>query len=193
MRLPLAIFVIAIAIVALTVLAGSWDALPSPGTLKQVLYTDAAALESVGVLMVAWPDIEAKLRAYSEKPTRFTGAFVRGLPGRLRRVGGSFAWQIRRSVLAVSNRYRRRRSQPSRIEGRGAVSFPALGVQGSGSARWSGTVEERLSRVETEVAESPSRWSRDFASLRDARVAFRSFGLPLIIIGICINWWANIA
>ncbi|MCH7863326.1 MAG: hypothetical protein IH998_17110 [Proteobacteria bacterium] len=92
-----------------------------------MLYADAAGLEVLGVFMVAWTDIEAKLSTRSEKAIRRARTFIRGLPGRLRRARGSLAWQIRRRVLAVANWYRRRRGQPQRIEARGIVAFDLIG------------------------------------------------------------------
>ena len=70
-------------LVLLVTLAAFSARLGVPWTLRQALYAGAALLEAVGLVMVAWPDIEAKASAYRIDAIRRMRAFVHSLPRRL--------------------------------------------------------------------------------------------------------------
>ena len=181
-------------LVLLVTLAAFSARLGVPWTLRQALYAGAALLEAVGLVMVAWPDIEAKASAYRIDAIRRMRAFVHSLPRRLGRAREFLVRQSGRPARAVTNWYRRLRGQPLRIDARiGGVTATATAAALAASVRRHGTIEERLSRVETELAEYPSRWRGDFASFRDDRVAYRWIGLPMIFLGILLNLWATYA
>jgi hypothetical protein len=57
----------------------------------------------------------------------------------------------------------------------------------------SGGLEDRLTRIEERVAEIPDQWRSEMATLRDRRIAFRWLGLPILLLGIVLTAFGNLA
>ena len=146
----------------------------------------------LGVVLLAWPDLENQaLRAFTVG-RRGWANFVRWCRTAWRRAREEVKWWFQERAETVANWYRQLRRRRRIISARLRAATAKASVSASATVMRGGTIDERLQRLEDEVARLPGQWQNDMTNLRDKRVEFRWYGVPLILIGVfllsCASW-----
>ena len=146
----------------------------------------------LGVFLLAWPDLENQaVRAFTVS-RRAWANFVRWCRTAWRRAREEVKWWFQERAETVANWYRRLigRSPIRAVRLKAVAARATMNVEATVSH--GGTIDERLQRLENEVARLPGQWRSEMANLRDRRVQFRYYGVPLILTGVvllsCASW-----
>ena len=139
----------------------------------------------VGVVLVAYPDLENTWKWAWEFSRRGMTEGIHKMGMALRKaVQESKSW-VQRMVENIANWYRQRRGRPRIISASARLkATSSLSASLSASVIRPGTVEERLERLENEMARLPGQWRQDITNLRDSRITLRWYGVPLILLGM---------
>jgi predicted membrane chloride channel (bestrophin family) len=146
----------------------------------------------LGVVLLAWPDLENQaLRAFTVG-RRGWANFVRSCRSAWRRAREEVKWWFQDRTETVANWYRRLTRRSRTISARVHAVTATARASVSATVMRGGTRDERLQRLENEVARLPGQWQNDMTNLRDRRVEFRYYGVPLILTGVvllsCASW-----
>ena len=152
------------------------------GTIDQLL----------GVSLLAWPDLENQaVRAFTVS-RRGWANFVRWCRTAWRRAREEVKWWFQERAETVANWYRQLRRRRRIISARLRAATATARGSVSAAVMRGGTIDERLQRLENEVARLPGQWRNDMMNLRDRRVQLRWYGVPLILTGVvllsCASW-----
>lgn len=53
-------------------------------------------------------------------------------------------------------------------------------------------LEDEIQEIQARLVGIAGEWRKDFADLRDERIAFRWIGMPLILLGIAFATWGSL-
>jgi len=152
------------------------------GTVDQLL----------GVFLLAWPDLENQFLRALTVTRRDWANFVRWCRTAWRRAREEVKWWFQDRAETVANWYRRLTRRPRTISARVHAATATARASVSAAVMRGGTKDERLQRLEDEVARLPGQWRDDMTNLRDKRVQLRYIGVPLILTGVgllsCASW-----
>jgi hypothetical protein len=152
------------------------------GTVDQLL----------GVFLLAWPDLENQFLRALTVTRRDWANFVRRCRTAWRRAREEVNWWSQERARTVANWYRHLRGRGRIIAARVKTATAKASISASAAVMRGGTIDERLQRLEDEVARLPGQWRNDMTNLRDKRVEFRWYGVPLILTGVvllsCASW-----
>jgi hypothetical protein len=166
--------------------------LPSPWQRHRQLVVVGTSDELLGIILLAWPDLENQFLRALTVTRRDWADFVRWYRAAQRRARERVRWWFQDRAETVANWYRRLRGRPRIIAMRVRPMTATATATAKAAIIRGGTAEDRLQRLEIEVARLPGQWRNDMTNLRDARVQLRWYGIPLILTGAvllsCASW-----
>lgn len=163
------------------------------GSARQRFVVVGSIDEALGVMLIAFPDVEHQAAQAVSWLVKTTKAVWLASRAALRRRWLAMRRLRDRWIERTKNWYRRRRGHPQRFVRNISASVNLSSELAASAEREKGSLDDRVAAIEQRLSGLPEKWRADMSSLRDRRITLRWVGLPVLILGIVLTLVGNVA